>query len=390
MKRVLSIIIVFALSLIIIGCKKSIVLNEDVRVEANKEYKITETKVDIKNDFRPFMYTGDKVYGTTPDISKYDARTYVVNKNGEFKTNDVNFAIKSNLESYAHYGLTQEFDKEKQGSLREFYYRDSISDITIKLEGYNELTKEYRSKNGYSEYVHKKLNNEKYLPITISKYQGDNETNIAKVNFDQQQVVIVDIESEKIYYKENDNSNIDECVYSFYYDNSVNSIMAIMYSGKVKKINFNDKFIEFEDYKTLNLQGYEIHDNGLIYSENEILQDKLIIKLKNKEDKSMIYGIYNINISEVSILEKDISIAKVLEKDGLFTMKYKENSYLAQMNEDYTIKYLYKASDDNYKCIISNSLINEEGNSIFIVKNIYEDEGKQPIKNEYLFLELSK
>lgn len=388
MKKLLSILFVFVLSLSIIGCKESVVLNEDVRVETDREYKITEIKVDIKDDFRPFMYKGDKVYGAIPDISEYDARTYVVNKNGEFKTNDVNFAIKSNLDNYADYGLTQELDKKKQGSLRDFYYRDDTNDITIKLESYNELTKEYRSRNRYIEYVHKKLNSEKYLPITISKYDDDKETDILKTNFQQQQVVIIDIKSGKIYYKENDNSNIDECVNSFYYDEGLNSIMAIMYSGKVKKVNLNNKFIEFEDYKTLNLQGYEIHDNGLIYSENEILQDKLVIKLKNKKDKSMAHGIYNINSSEVSILDKDIFITRVLEKDGLFTMNYKENSYLAQMNEDYTIKYLYKVSDDN-KCMISNSLINEEGNSIFIVKNIYEGEEKRS-KEEYSFLELSR
>ena len=155
--RKLIMVMVFCLSILFVGCNEIIVLEEDTMTnDEMKEFEVIEKPIDLDEDFwvlRPrdgkFRVVRSK-YGF--DNGKNEYISGLIDGEGNIKDNKENDLVASEYGSriiYSLEGITQEYDTQKEGSLREFYYRDSLKDITIRLDGFNELTKKYRTSNGY-------------------------------------------------------------------------------------------------------------------------------------------------------------------------------------------------------------------------------------------------
>ena len=405
MKKVLIAMLLIS-SMVSVGCKDSIILDENTLAQQKdvQNFEITEMPVDLNGNFTAFNYVDDKVIGfkVVHEDKEYNLEEVIINEEGKF-IEDEKYLISGETFNDTIFcgaeGITQEYDTEKQGDEREFYYRDNLNDITIRLDGFNELIKNY--KDGYYKEGRKLSNSQKYYVISLNKYDIS-----LKEDFNSginQQIIILDIEHEKMYYKNEariiNSNNIDisnsdnERVISLYYDEGINSIMAITYSGKVKKVILEGNNIEFEDYKVLNLQGYKLYNNGVV----EIMQlsdKKFILTLEDSENTGYVYAVYDYTSGELNILEKDIQDVYTLGKNNLFTVKYNQEAYLAQLKEDYSVEFIYKFSKDNYKCINAYGVMNGNGDKVFIKKYIYtgEDINKgyddSDIEVEHSFLEL--
>lgn len=418
--RKLMMLMVITLSLLGIGCNETVVLEENTTVAQEiKEFEVTEVPIDLKEDFWPLKFIDDKliVARSTYDYdNRQQYRSGFIDENGKIKDMNNEELVASEYGHktiYGYYGISQEYDTKKEGSIREFYYRDILKDITIRLDGFNELTKKYRTSRGYIFEQRYLANNEKYYMLLISKYDPDDGSGLVEINTDEQMVIIIDIENKKMYYKKvdtfgenegNDDNNIisnhsesrDNCVYSLYYDEEIESIMAITFSGKVKKVNLENGNIDLQEHRTLNLQGYELDDNSLEFGKS-ISSEDYVIRLKNPNDNSIIFGIYNSNSGEINLLEEGMYVTSELGKHDLVTISYKNEAYLAQIKEDYTVEFIYKFTDltnENYKCSTAYAIMNNEGNRIFTVKTMYYGENLQEgfdnnkIRSDYSFIDL--
>lgn len=398
--RGLIMVMVLFLGVFCVGCSETIVLEENIIENKDiKNFDVVETALDINEDISTFGYVDGKVgicrtkYNST---GKYDYISSFIDKDGNIQDSKENLIFASEYGSTTIYnveGITQEYDTEKEGSIREFYYRDSLKNITIRLDGFNELTKKYRTSNGYLFEGRHVENNDNYFMILISKYDGDNEKGYLEIDTDEQMIIIIDIENEKMYHKKvdifeeneksDDNTVIsnhseskDNCVYSLYYDDELQSIMAITFSNKIKKVNLKNGDIGLEEYSTLNLKGYELDDNELDFG-RAISSENFSIRLKNPKDDSRIFAVYNSNSGEVNLLEEGMYVTSELGKYNLVNISYKNEAYLAQIKEDYTVEFIYKfndLTDENYKCISAYAIMDHSDDDIFVIKSMYGGE----------------
>lgn len=412
-----KLIMVLFLALFCIGCSETIVLEENTAVNKEIEnFDVIESALDISEDFSAFGYVDGKVgicrtkYDST---GRYNYISSFIDRNGNIEDSQDNMTFPSEYGSTTIYnveGITQEYDTEKQGSMREFYYRDSLKDITIRLDGFNELTKKYRTSNGYIFEARHVENNENYYMILISKYDGNNETGYLEINTDEQMMIIIDIENEKMYHRKvdtfeesdantiisNQSKSKDDCIYSLYYDEEIESIMAITFGNKVKKVNFKNEDMELEEYSILNLQGYELDDNGLDFG-RAISNQNFVIRLKNSKDDSRIFAVYNSNLGEINLLEEGMYVTSELKKYSLVTISYKNEAYLARIKEDYTVEFLYKftdLTDENYKCISAYAIMDHNNDDIFVIKSMYGGDSLEngfdntKVRTDYSFIDL--
>ncbi len=419
--RKLIMVMVFCLSILFVGCNEIIVLEEDTVInDEMKEFEVIEKPIDLDEDFwvlRPrdgkFRVVRSK-YGF--DNGKNEYISGLIDGEGNIKDNKENDLVASEYGSriiYSLEGITQEYDTQKEGSLREFYYRDSLKDITIRLDGFYELTKKYRTSNGYIFEPRYIENNENYYMLLISKYDSNKETGLVHINTDEQMMIIIDIENEKMYHRKvdtfeesdenNDNTIIsnhskskDNCVYSLYYDEEIESIMAITFGNKVKKVNLKSDDIELEEHITLNLQGYELDDNGLDFG-RAISSENFVIRLNEPKDDSKIFAIYNSKSGEINLLEEEMYVTSELGEYNLVTIAYKNEAYLVQIKDDYTVEILYKFTDftdEGYKCITAYSVMSEEDDRIFTVKTMYGGDSLEngfdntKVRTDYSFIDL--
>lgn len=419
MRKLIMVMVLF-LALFCIGCSATIVLEENTAVNKEIEkFDVTETALDISEDFSAFCYVDGKVgIGRTKynSTGKYDYISSFIDKEGNIEDSEEDFLVTSEFGSTtitSATGVTQEYDTEKQGSLREYYYRDGIKDITIRLDGFNELTKKYRTSGRYtveSRYIE---NNDDYYMLLISKYDSNKENRLVEINTDEQMMIIIDIKNEKMYSKEintfrenNENSDTtivsdhnyskDNCVYGLYYDKELESIMAITFGNKVKKVNLSGGYIKLEDYRNLGLKGYELDNNSFDFI-FDISNDNFIMRLKNPKDDSKVYAVYNSISGEINLLEEGMYVTGELGKYNLVTISYKNEAYIAQIKEDYTVEFLYKftdLTDENYKCIAAYTIMDYDSDEIFVIKSMYGGDSLEngfdntKVRTDYSFIDL--
>ena len=173
MKKVLIAMLLIS-SMVSVGCKDSIILDENTLAQQKEvqNFEITEMPVDLNGNFTAFNYVDDKVIGfkVVHEDKEYNLEEVIINEEGKF-IEDEKYLISGETFNDTIFcgaeGITQEYDTEKQGDEREFYYRDNLNDITIRLDGFNELIKNY--KDGYYKEGRKLSNSQKYYVISLNK-----------------------------------------------------------------------------------------------------------------------------------------------------------------------------------------------------------------------------
>ena len=402
MKKIINMILITALSLSLIGCKESVVLEERVKsIDGVKSFNVVETPVEIEEQLiYPSLFINDNVYGAEA-ISSDDDPSSIIGLKGYYIDKDGNYNIDNeskfflteigNVSSLYYCGLTKEYDNRDIAiDEKEYYYRDNLNDITIKIEGLNELinelnllSSEYLSWNYYI------LGDNKYFALTLSLYNdGLNSSNLI-----EQTLFIIEMESGKTIKVKTKNKYESSIVLYMYYDENINSIMAIMSDNKVKKITVTDNDIKLENYKELNFQDYELYDDFGNYIKS--YKDNLIFTLKDKDNfsednfiENIRYGVYNKLSGDVQLLDKDIFIMEVFGKSNLISVIYNDDTYLAEIDGDNNIELIYKFDKQGYDYMSVYGVSNEEGNRLFIRKTLFNGELESYKKEEYFFIDL--
>lgn len=403
MKKFLSIILTTIIGLSIIGCKESVVLEEHVKsVEEVKEFDVVETSVEIEKEevIYPALFINDNVYGAETITSNDEPSSiiglkgYYIDKDGNYNEDNESKIFLTeigNVSIVSYCGLTKEYDnRDIPIDEKEYYYRDNLNDITIKIEGLNELINDLNLlSSDYLSWNYYILGDNKYFALNLNLYKND----LNKSNLIEQTLFIVEIESGKtikIKTKDEDESN---SILYMYYDENIDSIMAIMSDNKVKKVNVINNEIKIESYKELNFQDYELYNDFAYCIKN--YRDNLIFTLideGNFSEEDFIgntrYAIYNKKSGEVQLLEKDIFIMDVFGESNLISVIYNDDSYLAEIDEDNNIELIYKFDKKEYDYVSIYGVSNEEGSRLFICKTLFNEELESNQKEEYSFIDL--
>lgn len=402
MKKIISMVLVTFLSLGFIACKESVVLEEKVRgVDVIKPFNVVETPVEIEQQLiYPSLFINNNVYGAETIRSGDEPgsiiglKGYYIDKYGSYNVdNESKFFLTEfgNISSVSYCGLTKEYDnRDISIAEKEYYYRDNLNDITIKIEGLNEvvndlnlLSSQYLSWNDYI------LENNKYFVLTLDLYNED----LSSSNLIEQTLFIVEIESGKTRIIKTKNKDEISNVLYIYYDENINSIMVIMSDNKVKKLSITDNDIKLESYKELNFQGYELYNDMGNYMKN--YKDSIIFTLIDKDNfsednfiENTGYAIYNKESGEVQLLDEEIFIMDVFGESNLISVIYNDDTYLAQVDGDNNIELIYKFDKQGCDYISIYGVVNEEGNRLFVRKTLFNREPPSYQNTEYSFIDL--
>lgn len=402
MRKIINMILVTTLSLSLIGCKESVVLEEKVKsIDGVKSFNVVETPVEIEDQLiYPSLFINDNVYGAEAIRSDSDyssiigLKGYYIDKDGNYNVDNESKIFLTefgNVSSMSYCGLTKEYDNRYIPiDEKEYYYRDNLNDITIKIEGLNELVNEINLlSSDYLTWDNYILGDNKYFVLTLNLYNDD----LSSSNLIEQTLFIIEMESGKTIKVKAKNKDESSSILYMYYDENINSIMTIMSDNKVKKITITDNDIKLENYKELNFQDYELYSDFGNYVKS--YKDSLIFTLKDKDNfseenfiENIRFVIYNKIIGEVQLLDKDIFIMEVFGKNDLISVIYNDDSYLAQIDEDNNIELIYKFDKQGYDYISIYGVVNEEGNRLFICKTLFNKETESNTKKEYSFIDL--
>ena len=402
MKKIINMILVTTLSLSLIGCKESVVLEEKVKsIDGVKSFNVVETPVEIEDQLiYPSLFINDNVYGAEAIRSDSDyssiigLKGYYIDKDGNYNVDNESKIFLTefgNVSSMSYCGLTKEYDnRDIQIGEKEYYYRDNLNDITIKIEGLNELVNEINLlSSDYLTWDNYILGDNKYFVLTLNLYNDD----LSSSNLIEQTLFIIEMESGKTIKVKAKNKDESSSILYMYYDENINSIMTIMSDNKVKKITITDNDIKLENYKELNFQHYELYTDFGNYIKS--YNDSLIFFFKDRDNfseenfiENTRFGLYNKITGEVQLLDKDIFIMDVFGKNDLISVIYNDDSYLAQIDEDNNIELIYKFDKQEYDYISIYGVVNEEGNRLFICKTLFNKETESNTKKEYSFIDL--
>lgn len=402
MKKIINMILVTTLSLSLIGCKESVVLEEKVKsIDGVKSFNVVETPVEIEDQLiYPSLFINDNVYGAEAIRSDSDyssiigLKGYYIDKDGNYNVDNESKIFLTefgNVSSMSYCGLTKEYDNRYIPiDEKEYYYRDNLNDITIKIEGLNELVNEINLlSSDYLTWDNYILGDNKYFVLTLNLYNDD----LSSSNLIEQTLFIIEMESGKTIKVKTKNKDESSSILYMYYDENINSIMTIMSDNKVKKITVTDNDIKLENYKELNFQDYELYTDFGNYIKS--YKDSLIFFLKDKDNfseenfiENTRVGVYNKITGEVQLLGKDIFIMEVFGKNNLISVIYNDDTYLAQIDGDNNIELIYKFDKQGYDYISIYGLVNEEGNRLFIRKTLFNSELSSYQKTEYSFIDL--
>lgn len=402
MKKIINMILVTTLSLSLIGCKESVVLEEKVKsIDGVKSFNVVETPIEIEDQLiYPSLFINDNVYGAEAIRSDSDyssiigLKGYYIDKDGNYNVDNESKIFLTefgNVSSMSYCGITKEYDNRYIPiDEKEYYYRDNLNDITIKIEGLNELVNEINLlSSDYLTWDNYILGDNKYFVLILNLYNDD----LSSSNLIEQTLFIIEMESGKTIKVKAKNKDESSSILYMYYDENINSIMAIMSDNKVKKITITDNDIKLENYKELNFQDYELYSDFGNYIKS--YKDSLIFTLKDKDNfseenfiENTRFGVYNKITGEVQLLDKDIFVMEVLGESNLISVIYNDYTYLAQIDEDNNIELIYKFDKQGYDHISIYGVVNEEGNRLFIRKTLFNNETPSYNKPEYSFIDL--
>lgn len=369
MKKIISLFTGIVISIILIGCNTTKILEENTK-ENNRssKYIFTERNIEnIPNDntLVPLFCNDNILYGKLlsndgREINKASIFSYSYNngkfkkvEDGEFSEEETSFINNFNGDSGAGIYIV---DSNKLSN-RKFYFMDIKNGIKFEL---NDFEKTYNS----IEFNLKKFINLGYKldgndDYFIYRYLSMENNEIGLV----QEIIIIDIKTKK-YYRFNNN---DKIFIYFYYDNNEKSIMSIDYEGKINKVILEENSVIFEDYKELKLGDEKIYQKYGYYKP-ELNANNLILRVENNQSKEYLdyFNImYNIKTNEIISLDKEKIILGSLNNTNLYIVLYENNRYLAEVSETGDINLIYKL-DNEYKYMYLAP--NEKGDNIFIAR----------------------
>lgn len=366
MKKHISLIGGLLISTILIGCSETKVLDENTKDNISEKYIITERNIentDKEHLFIPLFYDVDTVYGTMSpnkeaDFDKFAIPYYIDIEGNIKKVEDDKFTdieldfIKENNGFRKQQGIYM-IDSNKLND-RKYYYMDVVDKIRFELKDFE--FNENKIVNNFTK---------------VAKYRdkiSDNYYIIQYLSIDEDEIIeardfiIIDLNNEKYYINNNEKK-----VKNFYYDDSLDSIIAIDEVGKMYKLKFDENNITFEDYKTIKTDKVNLYDREPFLI-SKLSNNKLLIKVKNTESKEyMDYfnAIYDIDTEDVIYFDKEKTISAQLKNTNFYFISYKDEEYLGEITEDGNINLIYKLnSNDGYR--FSSPLTNKEGNKVFL------------------------
>ncbi|WP_066893648.1 hypothetical protein [Clostridium nigeriense] len=397
MKKVLSLIIGILVTITLISCDTTKVIEENTK-ENNESSKYTITERNIENIpdnnfFTPLFYNNDKIYGkllekSGDEFNKSSIFSYSF-KNGKFKDVEEEFTDEEINFINSFSGGTGEgicmIDSNKLSD-RKFYFMDVKNKVKFEL---NEFEKTYSSMEfnlkNFINLGYKLDGNDNYF---IYRYLSQENNEIGE----NQEIIIIDIQN-KNYYRFN---NKDKIFIYFYYDNSQESIMAIDEAGKISKVTLEENNVFFKEHSEIKLGDEKIY-NKFGYYKPDFNNNSLILRVENKQSKQYMdyYNIiYNTISNETIFLDKEKIILESVNNSNFYIVLYKDNRYLAEVSETGDINLIYKL-DNEYKYMYS--FANEKGDNILIARiKVSEENSKnpdKPIVNEeikYFILEIEE
>lgn len=405
MRKTINMILAIALSLSLIGCKGSIVLEENTKnIEELKNFEVVETPVEITKEWvYPSFFEGDKIYGADLEVSTENGgsnvREYYIDTDGKYNiiNSDKFFTTEIKYTNKLSYvGITKSYDEREVSELeKEYYYRDNLNDITVKVEGLNDLINDIRlDSDEYVTWNTNGIQDNKYIYIDVEVLK--NRGGYLKKNVSEQIMYIINSETGEIsisHNKSEKEEGLESAVFNIYYDENLESLMAITIDHKAKKINMENSKISFEEYSKLNLQGYELYS---AFYMNEVAKNKIIFQLIdesrdmntiNSYKEVLRCAVYNTLTGEVELLDENMWITNVFGKNNLLILSYNNESYLAQIQDNNEIEFKHKFDKGDGVYIDAMGVINEEGNRIFITKKIADTRYDQA-RFEYSFIDL--
>ncbi len=381
MKKVLSLIIGILVTITLISCDTTKVIEENTK-ENNESSKYTITERNIENIpdnnfFTPLFYNNDKIYGkllekSGDEFNKSSIFSYSF-KNGKFKDVEEEFTDEEINFINSFSGGTGEgicmIDSNKLSD-RKFYFMDVKNKVKFEL---NEFEKTYSSMEfnlkNFINLGYKLDGNDNYF---IYRYLSQENNEIGE----NQEIIIIDIQN-KNYYRFN---NKDKIFIYFYYDNSQESIMAIDEAGKISKVTLEENNVFFKEHSEIKLGDEKIY-NKFGYYKPDFNNNSLILRVENKQSKQYMdyYNIiYNTISNETIFLDKEKIILESVNNSNFYIVLYKDNRYLAEVSETGDINLIYKL-DNEYKYMYS--FANEKGDNILIARiKVSEENSKNPDK----------
>lgn len=373
MKKHISLIGGLLISTILIGCSETKILDENTKDNISEKYTITERNIentDKDKVFIPSFFDGDILYGTkmkdgSGNIKDY-TMIYYLDSTGAIKnmeegmlTNEEIDFIKGNG-GYQDSGIFAE-DASNSGEIKN-YYINLVNKTIFELKDFGE------SKN--------KIENNLIKFARSSGEIGDNYHITQYLSMDEGEIneardfIIIDLNNEKYYINNNEKK-----VTNFYYDDSLDSIIAIDEVGKMYKLKFDENNITFEDYKTIKTDKVNLYDRETFLI-SKLSNNKLLLKIKNsgsKENMDYFNAIYDIDTEEVIYFDKEKTISAQLKNTKFHFISYKDEEYLGEVTDDGNINLIYKLnSNDGYR--FSSPLTNKEGNKVFLTRIKFSEE----------------
>lgn len=405
MKKIFSLIMGILVSIVLISCNTTKVLEENTK-ENNESSKYIITERNIENNIKdsiifPILYYNNDLYvNIIPDVNGdplNNFNLYYLNdkdsfekiEDGKFTEEELDFF--NNFNGYLGRGIYM-IDSSKLSD-RKFYYIDIVNKIKFELNGFEKEYSniEYKYKR-FNEYGFSIANNDNYY---IQSYLAEKN----QIDSPSDEFMIVDIKNQKHYL-----SNNDKKIKSFYYDNNLNIIIGIDKSGKIYKIILGENGVIFEEYKSIDTEKLNLNGRDLNFV-SKLSNDKLLFNIgetKYIEDDDgidIVYTyesiIYDIKNGEINFLDKEKSIAGKLNSN-FYDIYYKGERYLGEISENGNITLVYKLNDQE-EYIYNYFLFNNDGNRIFLSKIKYSKESlknlDEPIVSEeikYSILEIEE
>ncbi|MBD7916017.1 hypothetical protein H9660_12755 [Clostridium sp. Sa3CUN1] len=405
MKKIFSLIMEILLSIVLISCNTTKVLEENTK-ENNESSKYIITERNVENNIKdsriyPRFYYDNILYVNMIPSKNGDPLSnfnlYFLDNEEAFKKveeekfteEEIDFLNNFNGDSGSGIYMV---DSSKL-SERKFYYIDIINKTKFELRGFEKdySNIEYKFKR-FIEYGFSVPNNDNYY---IQNYLATkNEANSPADEF-----IIIDIKNQRYYL-----SNNDKKIKSFYYDNNLNLIIGIDEAGTMYQIILDENGVNFEEYKSIDTEKLNLNGRKLNFV-SKLSNDKLLFNIgetkyiKDNDGVDIVYTfesvIYNIKSGEINYLDKEKSIAGKFNSK-FYDIYYKDERYLGEISEDGNITLVYKLNDQE-EYIYNYVLSNKEGTKIFLTKLKYSKEilknPDKPIADEeikYSILEIEE
>lgn len=398
MKKIISLITGILISTTFISCNSTKVLEENTKnnKELNK-YKITERNINIDYEdkfFAPLFYDEDGINGILKNRKLGNVNDdeisvpYLLKENGEFIKEENKYFSKEGLDFIKRNGRDSYRGIYSEGLHTRghiFYYMDIEKNLKFKLEGYNEIYYKVIDEFQYRDSKDFQINDD-YFIEEIYNMTENYESKGEKF------ILIIDIKNQTYYTSDIIKMNAS----MFYYDKKEESIMALDYLGKIKKVNLKDSKIYFEDYYEINISSLGIEslfDNKKTMFNRYIVNgDNLIFQIKGEDVFENV--IYNIDTKNIKLMNKEVYIVSEIENSNFFvvgtSMLLDNKVYLAEINDDYEFDLIYKLSElENYDSFMVKA--NKDSNSIFFALESYNHgEGEESFlkDSKYFFLEI--